>query len=43
MNQHLIGSELFQKWILAIKSTRTSDDEQNVKLFQSTETNLFGF
>jgi hypothetical protein len=42
MNQHLIGSELFQKWILAIKSTRTSD-EQNIKLFQSTETNLFGF
>ncbi|CAF1299373.1 unnamed protein product [Adineta ricciae] len=41
-SQHLIGPGLFQEWILAIKSARTPD-EQNVELFQSTETNLFGF
>ncbi|UJR36582.1 hypothetical protein I4U23_029301 [Adineta vaga] len=41
-NQHLIGPGLFQEWILAIKSARTPD-EQNIELFQSTETNLFGF
>jgi hypothetical protein len=42
MNQHLIGLELFQEWILVIKSTRTPD-KQNIELFQSTEINLLGF
>ncbi|CAF1475568.1 unnamed protein product [Rotaria magnacalcarata] len=41
-NQHLIGPGLFQEWIIAIKSARTPD-EQNLELFQSTETSLFGF
>ncbi|CAF0809736.1 unnamed protein product [Rotaria sp. Silwood1] len=41
-NQHLIGPGLFQEWILAIKSARTPD-EQNIELFQSSETNVFGF
>ncbi|CAF0734110.1 unnamed protein product [Adineta steineri] len=41
-NQHLIGPGLFQEWILTIKSARTPD-EQNIELFQSTESNLFGF
>ncbi|CAF1117734.1 unnamed protein product [Rotaria sp. Silwood1] len=41
-NQCLIGPGLFQEWILAIKSARTPD-EQNIELFQSSETHIYGF
>ncbi|CAF1120466.1 unnamed protein product [Rotaria sordida] len=41
-NQYLIGPGLFQEWILAIKSARTPD-EQNIELFQSSETHIYGF
>ncbi|CAF3291391.1 unnamed protein product [Rotaria sp. Silwood2] len=41
-NQCLIGPGLFQEWILAIKSARTPD-EQNIELFQSSETHMYGF